>query len=59
MVPYPLHFNFVQDDLHIVDKLDIPTNDSQYLLDLAEARKWGPSVLFVDVLVTSGINKTD
>ncbi|NWR82052.1 RM04 protein, partial [Centropus unirufus] len=39
----------LQDDLHIVDNLDIPTSDPQYLLDLARYRRWGSSVLIVDV----------
>ncbi|KAF1593518.1 39S ribosomal protein L4, mitochondrial, partial [Eudyptes moseleyi] len=38
-----------QDDLHVVDGLEIPTADPQYLLDLARYRRWGRSVLIVDV----------
>ncbi|NWQ92052.1 RM04 protein, partial [Burhinus bistriatus] len=38
-----------QDDLHIVDSLEIPTADPQYLLDLARYRHWGRSILIVDV----------
>ena len=38
-----------QDDLHIVDSLEIPTDDSKFLLDLVAERNWGLSVLFVDV----------
>jgi large subunit ribosomal protein L4 len=38
----------VQDDLHIVDSLDLPTDDPKYLEELIEARKWGLSVLFID-----------
>lgn len=38
-----------QDDLHIVDSLEIPTADPQYLVDLAQYRHWGRSVLIVDV----------
>ncbi|XP_029906429.1 large ribosomal subunit protein uL4m [Myripristis murdjan] len=38
-----------QDYLHIVDSLDIPTPDPQYLLDLIRHRYWGESVLLVDV----------
>ncbi|NXW11277.1 RM04 protein, partial [Fregetta grallaria] len=37
------------DDLYIVDSLEIPTADPQYLLDLARYRHWGRSVLLVDV----------
>lgn len=39
-----------QDDLHIVDSLEIPTEDSKFIEDLVEQRNWGPSVLFVDVV---------
>ncbi|XP_041835625.1 39S ribosomal protein L4, mitochondrial-like [Melanotaenia boesemani] len=38
-----------QDYLHIVDSLNIPTPDSQYLLELIRDRYWGQSVLMVDV----------
>ncbi|XP_069460164.1 large ribosomal subunit protein uL4m isoform X2 [Ambystoma mexicanum] len=38
-----------QDDLHIIDSLDVPTSDPQYLVDLARYRHWGNSVLIVDV----------
>ncbi|XP_029352488.1 large ribosomal subunit protein uL4m [Echeneis naucrates] len=38
-----------QDYLHIVDSLNIPTPDSQFLLDLIRQRNWGESVLIVDV----------
>nr|CAG4646603.1 EOG090X0EDZ [Macrothrix elegans] len=39
-----------QDDLHVVDSLDLPTDDPKYLERLVEERGWGPSVLFVDEL---------
>ena len=38
-----------QDDLHIVDSLEIPTDDPKFMEDLVELRNWGPSVLLVDV----------
>ncbi|XP_075302060.1 large ribosomal subunit protein uL4m [Opisthocomus hoazin] len=44
-----LTVKLMQDDLHIVDNLEIPTADPQYLLDLARYRRWGRSVLIVDV----------
>ncbi|XP_054663995.1 39S ribosomal protein L4, mitochondrial [Grus americana] len=44
-----LTVKLMQDDLHIVDSLEIPTADPQYLLDLARYRRWGRSVLIVDV----------
>ena len=37
-----------QDDLHIVNSLEIPTDDPKYVEDLVENRNWGPSVLLVD-----------
>ena len=38
----------MQDDLHIVDSLDLPTDDPKYLEKLVEERGWGPAVLFID-----------
>ena len=37
-----------QDDLHVVDSLELPTDNPTYLSDLVEERGWGPSVLFID-----------
>ncbi|KAK1171714.1 39S ribosomal protein L4, mitochondrial-like isoform X1 [Acipenser oxyrinchus oxyrinchus] len=39
----------LQDYLHIVDSLEMPSPDYQYILDLARHRHWGDSVLIVDV----------
>lgn len=39
----------LQDDLHVVDTLEVPTSDPRYLLELAGVRRWGQSVLVVDV----------
>ncbi|XP_067416731.1 large ribosomal subunit protein uL4m isoform X1 [Emydura macquarii macquarii] len=39
----------MQDNLHIVDCLEMPTCDPQYLADLARYRHWGQSVLIVDI----------
>lgn len=39
----------LQSFLYVVDCLNIPTPDSQYLLDLIRHRHWGESVLMVDV----------
>ncbi|NWV75490.1 RM04 protein, partial [Dasyornis broadbenti] len=39
----------LQDDLHVLDTLELPSSDPQYLLDLARFRRWGRSVLIVDV----------
>ncbi|XP_065220548.1 large ribosomal subunit protein uL4m [Planococcus citri] len=43
-----LSIKLAQDDIHFIDQLEIPTDDPNYLLELAEERKWGSSVLFVD-----------
>lgn len=37
-----------QNDLVIVDNLNIPSSDPEWLLDLTDVRYWGYSVLFVD-----------
>uniref|UniRef100_A0A8C4JIW7 Large ribosomal subunit protein uL4m n=1 Tax=Dromaius novaehollandiae TaxID=8790 RepID=A0A8C4JIW7_DRONO len=44
-----LTVKLMQDDLHVVDCLEMPTADPQYLLELARYRRWGQSVLIVDV----------
>nr|XP_060619302.1 large ribosomal subunit protein uL4m [Anolis sagrei ordinatus] len=44
-----LTVKLAQDNLHVVDSLEIPTSDPQYLMDLARYRHWGTSVLIVDV----------
>lgn len=43
-----LSVKLAQDDLHVVQDLDIPTDDPKFLLDLIKERCWGPSCLFVD-----------
>nr|XP_014342330.1 PREDICTED: 39S ribosomal protein L4, mitochondrial isoform X2 [Latimeria chalumnae] len=43
-----LSVKLAQDCFHIVDSLEMPTPDSQYLLDLARYRHWGDSVLIVN-----------
>lgn len=43
-----LSVKLAQDDLHVVDSLDIPSEDPTFIKDLIEARNWGPSVLIVD-----------
>lgn len=43
-----LSAKLAQDDLHIVDSLNIPTEDPEYIKNLLNERKWGPSALFVD-----------
>ncbi|XP_072458533.1 large ribosomal subunit protein uL4m [Notamacropus eugenii] len=44
-----LTVKLMQDDLHVVDSLELPTSDPRYLLDLARHRCWGDSVLLVDM----------
>lgn len=44
-----LSSKMTQDYLHIVDSLNVPTPDPQYLTDLIKQRHWGQSVLFVDI----------
>lgn len=43
-----LSAKLAQDDLHIIKDLELPSEESNYLADLIEARNWGPSVLIVD-----------
>lgn len=45
-----LTVKLMQDDLHIVDSLELPTADPQYLTELAQYRHWGSSVLLVDLI---------
>ncbi|XP_012585316.1 PREDICTED: 39S ribosomal protein L4, mitochondrial isoform X2 [Condylura cristata] len=44
-----LTIKLFQDDLHVVDSLELPTADPQYLTELARYRRWGDSVLLVDL----------
>uniref|UniRef100_A0A8C3CD74 Large ribosomal subunit protein uL4m n=1 Tax=Cairina moschata TaxID=8855 RepID=A0A8C3CD74_CAIMO len=44
-----LTVKLMQDQLHVVDNLEMPTADPRYLQDLARYRHWGSSVLIVDV----------
>lgn len=43
-----LSVKLAQDDLHIVDSLELPSENPTFLENLVEERGWGPSVLFVD-----------
>jgi large subunit ribosomal protein L4 len=45
-----LTVKLTQDDLHIVDSLQLPTADPEYLMELARYRRWGDSVLLVDLI---------
>ncbi|RMB93751.1 hypothetical protein DUI87_29743 [Hirundo rustica rustica] len=44
-----LSVKLMQDELHVVDNLEVPSSDPRYLQDLARFRHWGSSVLLVDV----------
>ncbi|XP_059190786.1 large ribosomal subunit protein uL4m [Centropristis striata] len=44
-----LSSKMTQDHLYVVDSLNIPSPDPQYLLDLIRNKHWGESVLIVDV----------
>nr|CAG4649717.1 EOG090X0EDZ [Scapholeberis mucronata]SVE93903.1 EOG090X0EDZ [Scapholeberis mucronata] len=43
-----LSAKLAQDDLHVVESLNLPTDDPSYLQRLVEERGWGPAVLFID-----------
>lgn len=43
-----LSVKLAQNDLHVVNELELPVDDPEYLRQLIEQRVWGPSVLFVD-----------
>ncbi|XP_028830685.1 large ribosomal subunit protein uL4m [Denticeps clupeoides] len=45
-----LSSKLAQDCLHVVDSLDMPTPDPQYLQELVSLRHWGSSVLIVDIV---------
>ncbi|ELU14082.1 hypothetical protein CAPTEDRAFT_182691 [Capitella teleta] len=43
-----LSVKYAQNNLHIVDSLEIPSSDPEYLEELIETRGWGLSVLFIN-----------
>ncbi|KAK3580874.1 hypothetical protein CHS0354_032936 [Potamilus streckersoni] len=43
-----LSVKYAQNDLHIVNSLDIPSDDPKFIEDLIDTRFWGFSALFVD-----------
>ncbi|XP_039952090.1 39S ribosomal protein L4, mitochondrial [Bactrocera tryoni] len=43
-----LSVKLAQDDLHVIDTVDVPTQDPQFIKELIKERNWGPSVLIVD-----------
>jgi len=45
---HTLTIKFFQDDIKVVDDLEIPTDDPEFLQELVKQRGWGKSTLFVD-----------
>jgi len=45
---HTLTIKFVQDDVHIVNNLEIPTDEPDYISELIRSRGWGKSTLLVD-----------
>ncbi|XP_065155510.1 large ribosomal subunit protein uL4m [Atheta coriaria] len=43
-----LSVKLAQDDLHIVNDLELPTDEYTFLEEMAKSRNWGPSVLFIN-----------
>ncbi|KAK5645274.1 hypothetical protein RI129_006574 [Pyrocoelia pectoralis] len=43
-----LSIKLSQDDLHVVNDLEIPTDEPQFIEELVKSRNWGPSVLFIN-----------
>ncbi|XP_075153791.1 mitochondrial ribosomal protein L4 [Haematobia irritans] len=43
-----LSVKLAQDDLHIINDVEIPSKDPEFIKDLIKERNWGPSVLIVD-----------
>ncbi|KAB0794348.1 hypothetical protein PPYR_11187 [Photinus pyralis] len=43
-----LSVKLAQDDLHVVDNLEIPTDEPEFIQELVKTRNWGPSVLFIN-----------
>lgn len=43
-----LSIKLAQDDLHVVNDLELPTDEPTYIEELIKTRNWGPSVLLID-----------
>ncbi|ESN98567.1 hypothetical protein HELRODRAFT_101733 [Helobdella robusta] len=43
-----LSVKYAQGDLHVVDSLELPSPEPEYLEEVIEAKGWGLSVLFID-----------
>merc|ERR1712226_901723 len=44
---HTLSTKMIQDDVHVVEDLELPSDDPAYLTDLVRTRGWAPSVLMV------------
>jgi len=45
---HTLSVKFIQDDVRVVENLDMPTDDPEFITDLISSRGWGKSTLIVD-----------
>jgi len=45
---HTLTIKYIQDDIHVVRNLDIPSDDPEYITDLIRSRGWGKSTLIVE-----------
>jgi len=55
---HTLSVKMIQDDLHVVEDLELPSEDPEYLKDLVRTRNWAPSVLLVDTVDSFPVNIT-
>jgi len=55
---HTLSVKMIQDDLHVVEDLELPSEDPEYLKDLVRTRNWAPSVLLVDTVDNFPVNIT-
>lgn len=55
---HTLSTKMIQDDVHVVEDLELPTDDPEYMTDLVRTRGWAPSVLLVDTEDTFPSNIT-
>merc|ERR1711990_276804 len=55
---YSLSAKMIQDDIHVVEDLELPSEDPEYLKDLVRTRNWAPSVLLVDTVDSFPVNIT-
>jgi len=55
---HTLSAKMIQDDIHVVEDLELPSDDPEYLKDLVRTRNWAPSVLLVDTVDNFPVNIT-